>query len=147
MRVAKIENGLVVNVAVVGDERPDFMADWVDCPEAGVGWSFDGEAFTPPAAPEAPVPASITFAQLLIGLVAEQWISEAEGEGWLGGALPGGVLAVIDTLPPEMRFAAKARALRPSEVLRHDQLVAAMGGAAGKTEAEIDDFFRKYAGV
>lgn len=94
-----------------------------------------------------PVPASITFAQLLIGLVSERWITEADGEGWLTGTLPAAITAVIDTLPPEHRFAAKARALRPSEVLRSDPLVAAMGTAAGKTEAEIDTFFRTYAQV
>lgn len=94
----------------------------------------------------APVP-NLSFAQLMIGLVAEAWITEAEGEAWLAGTLPLAVLTVIDSLPAEQRFAAKARALRPSEVLRSDPLVAAMGAAAGKTEAEIDAFFTTYAEV
>lgn len=89
----------------------------------------------------------LSFAQLIIGLVAEAWITEADGEGWLTGTLPAAVTAVIDSLPEGQRFAAKARALRPSEVLRADPLVAAMGAAAGKTEAEIDTFFRTYAQV
>jgi hypothetical protein len=95
--------------------------------------------------PPPPVPASITFAQLLIGLVTEAWITEAEGEAWLAGTLPLAVLTVIDSLPANQRFAAKARALRPSEVVRNDPLVAAMGAAAGKTEAEMDTFFQTYA--
>ena len=95
----------------------------------------------------APVPASITFAQLLIGLVTEAWISEAEGEAWLVGTLPAAVTAVIDSLPAGQQFAAKARALRPSEIVRNDPLVSAMGVAAGKIEAEIDTFFRTYAQV
>lgn len=106
----------------------------------------DGASVTVEQAPAAPVP-NLTFAQLLIGLVTEQWITEADGEGWLIGTLPSAVLAVINSLPAEQRFAAKARALRPSEVLRADPLVAAMGAAAGKTSAEIDTFFRTYAGV
>jgi hypothetical protein len=89
----------------------------------------------------------LSFAQLLIGLVTEAWITEAEGEAWLIGTLPFAVLLVIDSLPAEQRFAAKARALRPSEVLRNDPLVTAMGTAAGKTTAEIDTFFQTYAGV
>ena len=89
----------------------------------------------------------LSFAQLLIGLVTEAWITEFEGEAWLAGTLPLTVLLVIDSLPVEQRFAAKARALRPSEVLRGDPLVSAMGAAAGKTEAEIDAFFTTYAGV
>jgi hypothetical protein len=100
----------------------------------------------PPPAPE-PVPHSITFAQLLIGLVAEQWMSEADGDGWLSGTLPAPVLAVIGSLPESQRFAARARALRPSEVQRADPLLAAMGVAVGKTEAEIDTFFRTYSQV
>ncbi len=89
----------------------------------------------------------LSFAQLLIGLVTEQWISEEEGEAWLAGTLPAAVLAVIESLPAEYRFAAKARAIRPSEVLRSDPLVAAMSAAAGKTEEDLDNFFRTYAGV
>lgn len=92
-----------------------------------------------------PTPDSISFAQLLIGLVSEGWITEAEGEMWLAGTLPNAVLTVIDGLPAQQRFPAKARAIRPSTVLRGDQLVSAMGAAAGRTEAEIDTFFRTCA--
>ena len=99
-----------------------------------------------PAHQPAPVP-NLSFAQLLIGLVTEAWISEAEGNAWLAGTLPNAVLTVIDSLPAGQRFAAKARALRPSEVLRSDPLVAAMGAAAGKTSAEVDTFFQTYATV
>ena len=121
------------------------------------GWT-DGEyslELIPP--PPAPTPEEIlaaeraamrlSFAQLLIGLVTEQWITEAEGEGWLSGTLPFAVLTVIDNLPVNQRFAAKARALRPSEVLRNDPLVGAMGTAAGKTDIEIDAFFQTYTSV
>jgi len=100
-----------------------------------------------PAPQPDPVPEAITFAQLLIGLVTEKWITEAEGEGWLSGSLPGAVELVVASLPAAQRFAAKARALRPSQVLRNDPLVAAMGTAAGKTSVEIDTFFRAYSKV
>lgn len=106
----------------------------------------EGATVTVEEPPAAPVP-NLSFAQLLIGLVTEAWITEADGEAWLAGTLPLAVLTVIDSLPVEQRFAAKARALRPSEVLRADPLVTAMGTAAGKTEAEIDAFFTTYAGV
>lgn len=93
-----------------------------------------------------PVP-NLTFPQLLIGLVTEQWITEVEGEAWLAGTLPSAVLEVINTLPVEQRFIAKARAIRPSEVLRSDPLVQALGVAENKTPAELDTFFQTYAGV
>ena len=100
----------------------------------------------PLPAPPPRIP-NLTFAQLMIGLVAEGWITEAEGGAWLVGTLPDPVLLVIPMLPPEQQFAAKARAIRPSEIIRNDPLVAALATAEGKTSAEIDDFFLTYSGV
>lgn len=88
---------------------------------------------------------SLTFAQMLIGLVAEGWISEVEGEAWLGGALPAPVIGLIATLPAGQRFAARARAARPSIVLRSDPLVAALAAAQGRSADELDAFFEAYA--
>ena len=98
-------------------------------------------------APLASVPASISFSQLLIGLVSESWISETEGDAWLSGPLPSAVLTLIDSLPTEQRFTAKARALRQLEVARNDYLVNAMATAAGKSDDDIDNFFRTYSEV
>jgi hypothetical protein len=89
----------------------------------------------------------LSFAQLLIGLVAEDWITETEGEAWLAGTLPAPVLGLIATLPPDQRFPARARATVPSEVLRTDPLVSALGAAQGKTAEELDQFFLTYAEV
>jgi hypothetical protein len=85
----------------------------------------------------------ITFAQLLIGLVAEGWITEAEGEAWLTGTPPAPVLALIGQLPAGQRFAARARAVRPSIVLLSDPLVQALGAMQGKS-AELPGFFNTY---
>ncbi len=86
----------------------------------------------------------ITFAQLLIGLVAEGWITEAEGDAWLTGTPPAPVFALIAQLPQGQRFAAKARALRPSVVLRNDPLVLALATMQSKTPEQLDTFFNTY---
>jgi hypothetical protein len=133
--------GVVVDVILVGDFIP---ADYTPCnPWIGIGMQIDA----PEPASTPPVPDAISFAQLLIGLVSEQWITEAEGEAWLAGTLPAPVLALIATLPAEQQFPAKARALRPSEVLRADPLVELLGAAQGKTPEQLDDFFRTYSEV
>lgn len=106
----------------------------------------DGEPVGTPPVPPVVIP-NLSFAQLLIGLVTEGWITEAEGEGWLVGTLPAPVLAVIATLPTNQQFAAKARASRPSDIERADPLVGALATAEGKTPAEIDTFFITYAAV
>lgn len=89
----------------------------------------------------------LTFAQLLIGLVAQGWLSESDGELWLSGTLPRPIELLIETFPAEHRFVAKARALRPSEVVRLDPLVEALAIANGKSAEDIDQFFGVYATV
>jgi hypothetical protein len=105
-----------------------------------------GEPVGTPPVPPVVIP-NLSFAQLLIGLVTEGWITEAEGEGWLVGTLPAAVLTVIGTLPTNQQFAAKARASRPSDVKRADPLVAALAAAEGKSPDQIDEFFLTYAAV
>lgn len=106
----------------------------------------DGEPVGTPPVPPVVIP-DLSFAQLLIGLVTEGWITEAEGNAWLVGTLPDPVLLVISLLPTNQQFAAKARATRPSEIVRADPLVGALATAEGKTSAEIDDFFITYAAI
>lgn len=89
----------------------------------------------------------LSFAQLMIGLVSEQWITQEEGEAWLQGILPPSVLATINLIPVEHQFAAKAKASRPSEVLRTDPLVEMMALAQGRTAEELDAFFVAYSAV
>jgi len=89
----------------------------------------------------------MSFAQLMIGLVAEQWITEEDGRLWLTGTLPPQVISTISLIPAEQRFAATAKATRPSVVNRADPLVQMMALAQGRSDAELDDFFRAYASV
>jgi hypothetical protein len=93
---------------------------------------------------EVPQTRQITFAQLLIGLVAEGWITEADGVAWLSGTPPAPVIALIGQLPQGQRFAARARAVRPSIVLRNDPLVLALATMQGKTPEQLDAFFNTY---
>lgn len=155
MNKAKIENGVVTNIIAVDPANiPSWCYNWPTATEdAEIGGTYANGVFTriprPPAPEEpAPVPASISFAQLLIGLVTEQWITSAEGRAWRDRvALPAQVQTLIASLPVEQQFAAETRAMAPSEVLRNDPLVVAMGAASGKTEEEMDDFFRTYSQV
>jgi hypothetical protein len=93
------------------------------------------------------VPDSISFAQLIIGLVTEQWISRQEGEAWLQGILPSQVQSLINTLPENQQFFAIARATRPSVIMRNDPLVDTLATLQQKTPEEIDQFFITYSGV
>lgn len=114
-------------------------------PGADFDW-IEGEWRPVPPAP-LPVPQSLSFAQLLIGLVAEGLLSAADARAWRDRtALPAQVQALIATLPPEQQFAAETRAMAPSAVLRSDPLVQMLAAAQGKSPEQLDDFFRAYAG-
>lgn len=89
----------------------------------------------------------LTFAQLLIGLVTEGWITDVEGRAWLKGDPPDAVNQLIESLPQPQRFAAYARAVAPSVVERLDPLVVALGQLTYKSEEEIDLFFETYSVV
>ena len=97
-------------------------------------------------APE-PVPppqtTEISFAQLIGGLVTEQWITKAEGQAWLRGTLPAPVSVLIAQLPEEQQIFAEGRAIRPTSVLLSDPLVQELAAMQGKT-AELPAFFNTY---
>jgi len=130
-----------------------FTADPLDTgAEFDVAELYDRMTRSPSIQPYVPVPEvviipDLSFPQLLIGLVAEQWITEVDGDAWLAGTLPTAVLEVISSLPSEMQFPAKARALRPSMIVRADPLVAALAAYEGKTPEELDEFFLTYSQV
>ena len=52
MRLAEIQDGIVINVIVADDDNiPEWCADWPECPDGGPGWSWDGTTFLPPLSP------------------------------------------------------------------------------------------------
>ena len=52
-RYAIIEDGIVTNL-VEATAKFAKSQGWIACPDADIGWSYDGEKFTPPPAPEGP---------------------------------------------------------------------------------------------
>lgn len=91
--------------------------------------------------------AFLTDVQLLIGLVAECWISEAEGASWRDGTLPPQVVSLIDMLPEDQRFGASVRALRGRRIERLDPLVEALAVAQDKSASDLDAFFQTYSQI
>lgn len=129
--------------AEVLDAYPDGTVEVTLKPGADYEW--DGSAWVHLEPAPEPVPVSISFAQLVIGLVAERWITEEDGRLWLTGTLPPQVVSTINLIPEEQRFAATAKATRPSVVERMDPLVQRMALVQKRSDAEVDDFFRTYA--
>lgn len=119
-------------------------------PSAYHNWNGDAWVHTPPdpdivaAANRADDP-PLSFAQLLTGLVAMGWITEAEGMEWLKGvALPAEITSLIAGLPAEVRFGTTARAMRMTQAERNDPLVDALATVRGIPPEDIDAFFLAY---
>ena len=134
-----IDEGARNTVSVeIGDDRwPEFL-------------SYNPGPFVTEPVPPASDPRTgmqMTFAQMMIGLVAMGWITKPEGVAWLGGTVPAVVTALIASLPADQQFAALARAVRPSVVQRLDGLVVALAAVQGRTDAQMDAFFQTYAEV
>lgn len=116
----------------------------------GDEYEFNGTEWVPTTTVANPnrVSMVLSFSQLMIGLVTEGWITEAEGYAWLtNSALPQKVLDVVNMLPENARFSAHARLLRMSVAERLNPLLVAMASADGRSEEEVDDFFQTYANV
>lgn len=57
MRLAQIEEGVVVNVIEVDPEAiPEWATNWPEAGDAGPGWLWDGEGFNPPEPEPVPEP-------------------------------------------------------------------------------------------
>jgi hypothetical protein len=143
-----------VAAAVVPADTPHRIIDSDDLPPASDWlWSATGPIVVAPQESN-PVPEVISFSQLVVGLVEQKWITPAEAEGWLSAnSLPAAVEAAINTLPATApdgsmpRLRARARALRPSEIHRSNQLLLLMASMRKATEADLDEFFRVYAAI
>jgi hypothetical protein len=89
--------------------------------------------------PATPVP-NLSFAQLLYGLVTEEFITEQEANDWLvNRILPEPIETLISQLTGPQQILARARALQPTEIVFSDPMVQALGGD--------EQFFRTYAEV
>lgn len=141
------------------DSYPEGTVEVPLKPGADYDWDGSQWAHTPPDPAEvlaeyrANLP-NLSKPQLLIGLVAEGWITEAEGDAWLQGtALPPVILGAIGQLPQDEQFAARARSYSMTFAERADPLVgplaealaANFGVPVADVPETVDTFFETYS--
>ncbi len=146
--VAEPDSGLVLNII---EAEQGFVLDGatlvLDDGSAVIGGTWDGAAFRPPApvpAPPPPVPTTISFRQLILGLLgsgfltAEQALAAAETR-----ARPPQLDAIIASLPDDAALAARITWATMSEARRSDPLFAALIAAGHATAEQVDELFRQ----
>lgn len=133
MRWALIASGHVANV-VEQDSTPPIPGTWVACGNAGPGWAYDGDTFTPPPLPPAPpVVATVTMRQARLAL--------------LGASLLDDVEAAITALAEPARSAARIEWDYATEVRRDWPLLVQLADDMGLSAAQVDDLFAAAAAL
>lgn len=133
-RFAIIEDGIVDNI-VIADAEFAQEQGWLVAPgDVEIGWTHDGEAFAAPVVSAEERRAAIrpvTMRQARLAL--------------LGAGLLSGVDPALAALPSPQREAAEIEWEYAQEVRRDAPLIAAIGGALGLTEEQIDSLFEAAA--
>jgi hypothetical protein len=148
--VVEPDTGLVLNII---EAEAGFVMEGatlvLDDGTAVIGGTWDGAAFLPPAPmpePQPAVPTTISFRQLILGLLgngfitAEQALAAAETR-----ARPPQLDAIIATLPGDSALAARITWATMSEARRTDPLFATLIGAGHATAEQVDELFTEAA--
>ena len=134
MRLAQIEDGVVVNVIEADPAAvPDWAADWPEAAEAGPGWLWDGEAFTPP--PEIEADPAEALAAERAAMQCSRF--QAKAALHLAGLLPSVEAAIANADPLTQLAWAEA-----VEYSRHSPAILALAGVLELTDEQVDDLFR-----
>lgn len=134
-RYALIKAGAVVNVieadaSFAAVAATQLGGSAVQTDTGNIGDAYAAGNFTP-AAPAAPVPASVTMRQARLALHAAGKLAAVE--------------AAIEALPDPPKTAARIEWDYSNEVQRHNGFVASLAPALGLSEVQLDDLFRLAA--
>ena len=129
MRFAIIEGGNVVNIAVA--DAP-LEGNWIAAPEGvGIGWSFDGTDWTPPAEPEGPAPTAGT-------------ISRFQARAALMNA---GLLTQVEQIVANADEITRLAWAEAVEWKRSSPTINSLGAQLGLSEAQMDALFAAAAEI
>lgn len=145
-RYAIIEKGVVTNVAV-GDAEWAAAVGAVRSDDAQIGWLYDGKVFTDPTPPPEPVPprvpATISYRQLVLGLLSFGKAEDAQALGARG--IPPGLQPIVDQMPAEQQLVVALTIQTMTEADRASPLIDIFAAGYGWDAAAADDFFRAAA--
>ncbi len=121
---------------------------WTEANERAAEMGDDLGFDPPPQAIVIPPVKIISDRQFAQGLAVAGLITEAEAEDWVGpGTVPDVLLNLINSLPEEVRFAARMLLRGATQFERSHPLTEILGGAYGWSPEETDDFWRACAAL
>lgn len=130
-RYAIIEDSIVTNL-VEATAKFAKSQGWIACPEAGIGWTWDGEQFLPPPAPQIGfIPATVSMRQARLALLAADLLEPVE--------------TAIAAMEGAAGRAAQIEWEYATEVKRDSPLVAGLAQALQLDEETLDRLFLEAA--
>jgi len=136
MRAALVRDGIVENVIIAStgfDPGDGSLVVPIGDEPVNIGSIWDGQTFTNPPVPLAPVPEVVSPRQARLAL--------------LGIGLLDTVETALKALPGPQGRAALIDWEYATEVQRHSPLIAALAPALGLTSEQVDDLFRAAEGL
>lgn len=136
MRAALIRDGAVENIILVGDNYDPgdgYAVIGIGDEPVEIGAVWDGQTFTNPPAPLAPVPEAVSPRQARLALLGIGMLSAVE--------------QALASVPGPQGEAARIDWEYATEVRRDSPLIAALAPALGLTSEQVDDLFRAAEGL
>lgn len=134
MRLAQTEDGVVVNVIEADPAAvPDWAADWPEAAEAGPGWLWDGEAFTPP--PEIETDPAEALAAERAAMQCSRFQAKA-------ALLSAGLLPQVEVEIAAADPMTQLAWFEAVEYRRNSPTILALAAALDLSDEQVDDLFR-----
>lgn len=126
MRAHIIENGVIENTVEVEtlDAIPGLVAAVTG---EGIGWSYDGESFSPPPPTPVQIPQEITMRQARLVLLEHDLLANVQ--------------VAINSLPEPNKTKAQIEWDYSNVLQRNNLFVTLLGTALGLTDVDIDNLF------
>ena len=134
--IVRIEDSAFIPNDPTNRDRADYEA-----------WLADGGVPEPYVPPPAAIPQTISDRQFFQQLAVQGVISQDEALASCAAVIPAPLLALIEQLPSDQKFAAKMLVSGATVFERNHPMTIAIGSAYGWGSAEIDAFFVASAGL
>ena len=146
-RFAEIENGVVVNIAVVDPGNiPDHMTAWVPCGNADIDWRYDGSTFTPPEQPtitlaERRNQASLEKIEFCVKFNELGVLPDDELIDAASGGFPATFASAISHLPIADQARIRGQWTQKTHIDRTSSTLAFMADLMSVTDSQLDEAF------
>lgn len=147
MRLAQIENGVVVNVIEVDGRPPAWAKGWVETVDASPGWIFAEGAFSAPPAPGPLVRDVVSRREFCLNLARFGILQPADALAAAKGEWPAVMVDFLAYLDAAQALDAQIEWAAAAEIERRNPIVLTLGSWLGLSETTENALFTTAATI